>query len=234
MSASAALDAVCARHFDLVLLDYQLPDIPGTEILKLVKRFFPSMLVVMITGAGSEEVAIQALRGGARDYLRKPFGMEQLLAHVESLLNLRRGGIERRRNPFVQLPEGEEDPAGGEDQESVERTRAIFRAVRFIDENLDATLTLAEVARVAGMSKFHFCRRFCACTGVHFREFLAKRRVERAKELLAAEGRSITDIFREVGFKDMTHFARVFKRVAGELPSEFRRRSRGETAPPEA
>jgi two-component system, response regulator YesN len=223
-TAAAGLDAICARAFDLVLLDYQLPDLPGTDILRLIKRFFPSTFVILITGHGSEDVAVEALRGGARDYLRKPFDCRELQSRIASLLRIRRGSTERRQNPFVQ-PTGGRAAAepSAEETEAGHRARAIFRAIRHIEEHLDTTLSLAEVSRVAGMSKFHFCRRFQECTGQHFREFLARRRIERAKGLLKAQGRTITDIFRDVGFKDMTHFGRVFKRIEGQLPSEFRR-----------
>lgn len=68
-------------------------------------------------------------------------------------------------------------------------------------------------------------------TGLTFREYLARRRIARAKELLRDKGRTITDIFRDVGFKDMTHFGRVFKKLEGQLPSEFRRRPGGSDLP---
>ena len=97
-----------------------------------------------------------------------------------------------------------------------------------MDAHLDSTLRLEAVARAAGMSKFHFCRRFRACTGLSFREYLTRRRIARAKDLLKSTGRSITDIFPDVGFKDMTHFGRVFKKLEGQLPSEFRRRAGGD------
>jgi len=223
MTATAALEVISSAPFDLVFLDYHLPDLPGTDVLCVIKRFFPSTLVILITGYGTEDLAVDAFRGGARDYLKKPFSYQQLHQRVAPLLALRQKSAERRQNPFVQVGWASGEP-NGDDPETTHRARGILRAVRHIEANLEATLSLAEVARVAGMSKFHFCRRFRECTGQHFREFLARRRVERAKELLKRQGRTITDIFRDVGFKDMTHFARVFKRLEGELPSDFRRR----------
>jgi len=96
-----------------------------------------------------------------------------------------------------------------------------------MEAHLDSPLSLYQVAREAGMSKFHFCRRFVACTGLNFREYLTRRRIARAKELLRDDGRSIGDIARDVGFKDTTHFGRVFKRLERQLPSAFRRRAEG-------
>lgn len=227
-TASAAIDALCSQAFDLILLDNHLPDVTGTDFLKLIKRFFPSTLVVLVTGFGSEDVAVQALRGGARDYIRKPIGCREIQARIAALMEIRHAGTERRRNLFVQ----ETDPAylrtlPEHDPETADRVRAILKAIRHIDENLDADLSLTAVGRAAGMSKYHFCRCFKTCTGLHFREYVARRRIARAKELLKDTGRTITDVFRDVGFKDMSHFGRVFKKLEGQLPSEFRRRASG-------
>jgi two-component system, response regulator YesN len=223
-TAAAALEAISSTQFDLVFLDHRLPDLPGTDVLRVIKRFFPSTLVILITGYGSEDVAVDALRGGARDYLKKPFNYQELHQRIAPLLAVRRTSAERRKNPLVSVAGlADASEPNGDDPKTTQCARAILRAVRYIEAHLDATLSLAEVARVAGMSKYHFCRRFSECTGLHFREFLARRRVERAKELLRRQGRTITDVFLDVGFKDMTHFTRVFKRLEGQLPSDFRR-----------
>lgn len=218
-TGSAGIDAICSGPFDLVFLDYALPDFRGTDLLKLIKRFFPSMTVVLITGQGSEDVAIEALQGGARDYLRKPINLGELLARVDSLFAIRRGGQERRSNEYVQLLEGALPGA----PEEPSRARSIARAVRYIRSNLKTPLSLEAVARVAGMSKFHFCRRFKAVMGCPFREFLARTRVARAKELLRDREYKVEDVAREVGFRDPAHFSRVFREVEHLLPSEYRR-----------
>lgn len=227
-NASAAMDAICSSYFDLILLDYRLPDVPGTDLLKIVKRFFPSTMVVLMTGFGSEEVAVEALRGGARDYIRKPIHPRELLARIARLFDLPRAAKERRHYPYVQQADSllHSRPAAG-DPEATDRARAILKAIRYIDENLGGDLTLDAVARAAGMSKFHFCRRFTACTGLRFRDYLTRRRIARAKDLFRDDGRTISDIAREVGFKDMTHFGRVFKRLERQVPSAYRRRADG-------
>lgn len=223
-TALDALDALSDRRFDLILLDYRLPDLPGTSVLHTIKRFFPSTLVILMTGYGTEDVAVEALRGGARDYIRKPVDFLDLHSRVAALLALRRARTTHPPDPPVNPTDSAAPWSLLEpDLQTTEHGRAILKALRFMDEHLDVGLSLADVARAAGMSKFHFCRRFKTFTGLYFREYLARRRIAKAKELFRDTSRTITDIFREVGFKDMTHFGRVFKKLEGKLPSEFRR-----------
>jgi AraC family transcriptional regulator len=103
-----------------------------------------------------------------------------------------------------------------------DRSRAIIRALQYVESHLDSPLPLEAVARIAGMSKFHFCRRFRAVIGLPFRAFLTQQRIARAKALLRDEGQRISDVARAVGYQDVTHFGRVFRKVEGLLPSQFR------------
>lgn len=232
-SASAALDALAAHHFDLILLDYRLPDFPGTSVLHAIRRFFPSTLVILMTGFGTEDVAVQALRGGARDYIRKPVDLRDLHSRIAALLAPRRAEFTQRLNPYAHQAEPTHPwPLPEAGLKTGEQGRAVMKALRYVDEHLETGLSLAAVARAAGMSKYHFCRRFKDSTGIYFREYLARRRIAKAKVLLQEAGRTVSDVFREVGYKDMTHFSRVFKRIEGQLPSEFRRRGDKPQHPP--
>lgn len=71
---------------DLVLLDYRLPDTDGLQLLRTLRASFPDMALVFMTAYGSEEVAVEALRSGADDYLIKPFRPWHILTVVEESL----------------------------------------------------------------------------------------------------------------------------------------------------
>jgi YesN/AraC family two-component response regulator len=215
-SGAAALDLIAQHPPDLVLLDYALPDIPGLAVLRTIKKRFPSVIVILITGFGSEHVSVEAFRAGAREYLKKPFPLDDLLARVEGLLALREHPSEAR-TPILLHP----SPAGAEPARRP-RAAGLQRAIALIDAGLDTTLTLDQVAREAGMSRCHFCRAFKASTGLTFREFLTRRRVTRASELLLDASRTVTDVCFEVGFNDATHFGRVFRKLTGHPPSLYR------------
>jgi AraC-like DNA-binding protein/ligand-binding sensor protein len=99
---------------------------------------------------------------------------------------------------------------------------AITRARQFIQDNQAEDLSLGQVARAVNMSSFYFCKMFKKSTGLHFTEYVSRVRVERAKNLLLNRNLRISEIAYEIGFQSLTHFNRVFKRIMGQSPTEFR------------
>lgn len=85
-SGSSAMEFLTRSIPDLILLDLGLPDIDGMEILESLKSGFSNIPVVVVTANASLQVAVQAMRAGALDYLVKPFDRPRLIATVESSL----------------------------------------------------------------------------------------------------------------------------------------------------
>jgi len=108
-------------------------------------------------------------------------------------------------------------------QENAE-PRIIKRAKEFIIQHQSEDLTLTEVSKAVNISEFYFCKMFKKFTGINFTEYLCRIRIERAKQLLLNPNLRISEIAFEVGFQSLTHFNRVFKRIAGLSPSEYRNR----------
>jgi AraC-like DNA-binding protein len=98
----------------------------------------------------------------------------------------------------------------------------VRRALAFMREHLADPITLLDVAREAGLSRFHFCRLFHHETGAPFRAYLHDLRISRAKALLADPYLTITEVAQAVGFNDLSHFDRTFRRVVGQSPTEYR------------
>lgn len=92
----------------------------------------------------------------------------------------------------------------------------------YVEENLAARLTLDELARYAGYSKFHLCKLFRRATGQSFVQYINTRRVHRACERIRSGRGSINEIGLEVGFQNSNHFYKTFKKVTGRHPSAFR------------
>jgi signal transduction histidine kinase len=86
---------VVAEHQPaLVLLDYMMPVMNGLEALKQLKINYPDTYVIMFTGKGSEEVAVQLMKAGASDYLQKPFSNKYLQERIDSILTVRKVELE--------------------------------------------------------------------------------------------------------------------------------------------
>jgi AraC-like DNA-binding protein len=100
----------------------------------------------------------------------------------------------------------------------------IARAREFINAHYAEALTLAKIAQVAHMSTFYFCKRFRKATGLSFTDYLGRVRVEKARELLLKPHLRVGEVAYGVGFQSLTHFNRVFRKVNGESPTDYRHR----------
>jgi len=98
----------------------------------------------------------------------------------------------------------------------------ITKAKKFIEEHQTEDISLSDVAKAVNTSTFYFCKMFRKVTGINFTDYLARLRIERAKNLLLNPNLRISEIAFEVGFQSLTHFNRVFKRVLGQSPTDYR------------
>ena len=109
-----------------------------------------------------------------------------------------------------------------EKQENV-RLSAVAEKIRsYIDKHYKEDIALQDVAGDLNYSDAYFCKMFKQCFGKGFIVYLSEYRVEKAKELLADVAINIKDVSAQVGYRDSNYFAKVFKRVTGETPSDFR------------
>ena len=84
-SGEDAIDIIKKNDFQIILIDYQLPGINGLELLKKIKNYNNSIEVIFITAFGNENIAINAIKNGAYDYVAKPFDNEELLNRINHL-----------------------------------------------------------------------------------------------------------------------------------------------------
>ena len=98
------------------------------------------------------------------------------------------------------------------------------RARDHADRHYTEPLDLAQLAAIAGISKYHFQRLFRATYGHHAATYLTERRIERAQDLLRATNLTVTEVCHAVGFSSLGSFSSRFRELVGETPSEFQRR----------
>jgi len=99
---------------------------------------------------------------------------------------------------------------------------AITQARTYIRDHSDDSMSLAAVAQVVNMSATYFSEKFKEMTGINFIEYVARTRVEKARNLLLNPNRRVSEVAFEVGFQSLSQFNRAFKKVAGVSPREYR------------
>jgi two-component system, response regulator YesN len=205
-----ALARVCHEPVDLVVLDHRLPDRSGLDVLAELKSIRPRLPVIMLTGYGSEWICAAAFKLGVADYLRKPVNAVDLVGAVHRILPpgpergdfLREGPMLRDLRAPLCTP--------------------IQRAMGLIQQRYWEQVSLSALAGQVGMSKYRLSHRFREEIGITFRDYVLRVRIERAKVLLADSHVSISEVAQNVGFGDLPHFDKVFKRYAGITPSAYR------------
>ncbi len=117
-------------------------------------------------------------------------------------------------------------------QEEHSEPPLVQRARHFIEEHQGEDIGLSDVAKAVHASTFHFCKMFKKATGMTFTHYLSMVRVAKAKGMLANPQLRISEIAYEVGFNSLTHFNRMFRKLAGESPTTFRERVLHEVSGP--
>jgi AraC family transcriptional regulator len=96
------------------------------------------------------------------------------------------------------------------------------RALDYVEARIAEPVSLADLASATGLTRMHFAAQFRAATGLRPHEYLLRRRIERAQEMLVRTGMSVVDVALSVGFQTQSHFTSVFKRFVGQPPHAWR------------
>ncbi len=105
---------------------------------------------------------------------------------------------------------------------SSKNVEIIRRAVNYINENYKKAITLESIANYVHLNSSYFSTLFKKETGMKFSDYLNKVRIEESKKLLKDIGISILEVSLEVGFEDQSYYSKVFRKVTGMTPKEYR------------
>ena len=190
------------NEISLVILDVNMPGINGIEALRKIKEFSPQIGIIIITGYGTEEIAIKALRFKADNYIKKPFDIEQTKAIIEKV-------IEKLQN--------------GESENSGDISEKIERVKSFLQNNCCKKIHLSAAAKLVCLSPKYLSRVFKENTGMGYNEYRLKMKMDKAKELLKDTGFNVEQIARKLSYENPESFMSLFKKITGLTPSEFRK-----------
>ncbi|HME81018.1 MAG TPA: AraC family transcriptional regulator [Candidatus Eremiobacteraceae bacterium] len=102
----------------------------------------------------------------------------------------------------------------------------------YVEQGLDRDICLTDLACLVGLSVTHFSHIFKSEYGMAPYQYITMRRIERAKELLAATSQTIASVAAQLGFSSQSHFSEIFARLVGVTPSTYRRATRIAPAAP--
>lgn len=194
---------------DVIFMDVRMPGYDGLELLKLLREKKIRAKVVYVSGYAEFAYAQQALRLGAFDYVIKPVEQErinEILEQIETELRSETGAGYTR----------------GEALEEVSQDR-ISQIINEIKSRYTENITLTELSGKYNISVSHLSSLLKSELKLPFSEYIAAKRIQKAKELLEDEALSIEQIAEQIGYNDYFYFTKVFKKNMGISPSKYRK-----------
>lgn len=199
-TGAEALAAIRKAHaIDIVILDVRMPDMQGTDVLREMKRIDPGLGIIMLTGYGSKDVVVEALKARADDFVEKSADVVRIKGIVERLL----------------------DAQGSAGSHGAGEAGKVELAKRFLRRNCYKRVTLADAAQAVSLSPKYLSRIFAKEAG-GFVRFRQRVKVAESKRLLSSSSLNIGQIAERLGYRNPETFIRVFKKMTGVSPSRFR------------
>ena len=201
---------------DLIISDLMMPKLDGIELCRQLKtdERTSHIPIVMLTAKASQNARIEGLETGADDYLVKPFDKKELQVRVKNLIEQRRQLRERYSRQVTLQPRQIAVTAADE--------RFLEKVMKLMEDNIEnSAFSVEEFSREIGMSRTQLFRKMQALTNQSVSEFVRDFRLKRAASLLGQRAGTVTEIAYQVGFNNLSYFAKCFKELFGQSPSEY-------------
>ena len=197
------LDMIVKHHPDIMLLDVKMPVKSGLEVMREALEMELCPKTIILSGYDTFAYAQQALRMGAVDYLLKPASSKQILDILEKTLGAVSGEIHSDKTPDI--------------------NPLIGRAIEYMKAHMSEDINLIRVAEEVSLSPAYFSSLFMQNVGMGFIDYLNKIRIEAACGYMHDERKKVYEIAFLVGFHDEKYFSRVFRKITGKTPSEYKK-----------
>ena len=197
---------------DIVFSDIRMPNMDGLTMLAALRSEFPRMLVTVLTAYRDFDYAQKALHLGVHRYLLKPSKMDELTEAVREMAS-RLDAL-----PAENTPESAENEASAGEASSF----VVRAALAYMQSHCTEKLSLGDVADNVYVSQWHLSKLINRHTDQSFLELISSMRIERAKVLLTDPALRIHAIAEQVGYNDVAHFSKSFKKLTGKTPVEYR------------
>ncbi len=202
---------------DLIVSDVMMPRKDGFAVCDALKNDERTshIPIVLLTARAAVEDRIAGLRRGADAYLAKPFHQEELLVTLSNLLELRKK-LQAKWGALLLAPASAGSSAPEPEDAFLLKVKTIIE-----EQMADYGFDVDTLSRTIAMSQSQLLRKVTALTGKSTAALIRAVRLERARTLLLAGGKNITEVAFEVGFDDPKYFSRVFAEEFGVPPSKL-------------
>ena len=209
---------MCSEHKnDIIIMDISMPEMNGVMAAKYIRQIDDKCSIIFLTAYDDFEYARNAIKIRALDYLLKPCDINDLLAVMDMAIQKLDRECDFKGNTKENKPERKRENVKNFDEQTT-----IKYLREYVENNYTFDISMQEVAEDMGYSDAYFSKLFKQYFNQNFTAYLTEYRIKKAKELLTDTNNSIKDISRMVGYEDSNYFAKIFKRIVGEIPSKFR------------
>ena len=209
---------MCSEHKnDIIIMDISMPEMNGVMAAKYIRQIDDKCSIIFLTAYDDFEYARNAIKIRALDYLLKPCDINDLLAVMDMYIQKLDRECDFKGNTKENKPERKRENVKNFDEQTT-----IKYLREYVENNYTFDISMQEVAEDMGYSDAYFSKLFKQYFNQNFTAYLTEYRIKKAKELLTDTNNSIKDISRMVGYEDSNYFAKIFKRIVGEIPSKFR------------
>ena len=201
---------------DIVLTDIRMPNMDGLTMLAAVRSEFPRVQVTVLTAYRDFDYAQRAINLGVCRYLLKPSKMDELMEAIRTM-TARLDQLPPQEEPAPEAPPRDEPADEGEAGSFIVRA-----ALEYMQQHCTERLSLADVADHVYVSHWHLSKLINRYAGQSFFDLIGSMRIERAKALLADPAMRVHAVAEQVGYNDVAHFSKSFKKITGKTPGEYR------------
>lgn len=204
---------------DLIISDVMMPVMDGFELCDQLKNDFKTnhIPIILLTAKVDADSRLTGLKKGADDYLAKPFNTEELLIRIKNLIEIR----EKLKQKYSQIQTGELNEAEaftGLDKLFMDELNQLLEQ-HYTNEDFGIEEACADMK----VSRVQLHRKLVALTGLSASHFISRFRVEKAAKLLLRTRMTVSEIAFEVGFHDANYFSRIFSKIYGLSPGDYRK-----------
>ena len=194
----------------------------GRQALEIYRQDHPQVMIFDIEAFDEFSYAKAAISVHALDYLLKPCDERELINAVDEAIRL---SLVSGPDPSAEKPASRQDTASRKASEEPPADESRHEeTLAYIAQHYMEDLAVKDIAGYLGYSEAYFCKLFKQSFGHSFVSYLTDYRMQKAEELMRTSRLSIKEIGKTVGYPDPNYFTKVFRRVRGVSPSEFRER----------